>query len=292
MAIYDNGDVKTKNNQLVRKIELNEVLNDDEKEKLLQMHEGRMHGIDGVLENEKRKQEQELDRALKERLDRRHRMREKQHGKDIRREEAEAEKNAAEEFEKNKELEKDRLEKDHNNQVEEILSNSDLVMQRQQLQALDELQETKKRQLNNDLEEQNSQNLEAKKAEIREKYMDGLDDESMQNELKKLMGDEQRNGDAILNQAELEKAAQEQKLKERLALRQQKQEKEIIDAADKVKEEIEKEDIIQTHEREVMATDAHLRLKHQAIQQDGHDGTLPTGCIGLDKEGIPITDKT
>jgi hypothetical protein len=88
-------------------------LNDEEKEKLLQQHEGRMHGIDGVLQNEKRKQEQELDRALKERLDRRHRMREKQHGKDIRREEAEAEKNAAEALETKKETEKDRLVNEH-----------------------------------------------------------------------------------------------------------------------------------------------------------------------------------
>lgn len=59
-----------------------------------------MHGIDNVLEAEKRKQEQELDRALKERLDRRHRMREKQHGKDIRREEAEVEKTTTELLEK------------------------------------------------------------------------------------------------------------------------------------------------------------------------------------------------
>jgi len=34
-AIYDNGDVKTKNNQLVMKVEKNEVLDDAEKERLL-----------------------------------------------------------------------------------------------------------------------------------------------------------------------------------------------------------------------------------------------------------------
>ena len=59
------------------------------------MHEGRMHNIGGMLESERKKQEHELDRALKERLDRRHRMREKQHGKDIRNEEQQVEANAS-----------------------------------------------------------------------------------------------------------------------------------------------------------------------------------------------------
>jgi hypothetical protein len=90
-AIYDNGDTKTKNNQLVVKIGKNQVLDDGEKERILQEHEGRMHNIDNVLDAEKHKQQQELDRALKERLDRRHRMREKIHGKDIRNEETKIE---------------------------------------------------------------------------------------------------------------------------------------------------------------------------------------------------------
>ena len=64
----------------MRKIDSNEVLNEEEKERLLQMHEAQLHNIDSMLETEKRKQEQELDRALKERLDRRHRLKDKMHG--------------------------------------------------------------------------------------------------------------------------------------------------------------------------------------------------------------------
>jgi hypothetical protein len=37
-----------------------------------------------LLDGEKKKQEQELDRALKERLDRRHRLKDKKHGREIR----------------------------------------------------------------------------------------------------------------------------------------------------------------------------------------------------------------
>lgn len=113
-AIYDNGDTKTKNNQLVAKVEKNEILDDAEKERLLQMHEGRMHNITGMLESEKKKQEHELDRALKERLDRRHRMREKQHGKDIRHEEQQVEADAADQIEKKRSEAKERLEKEYN----------------------------------------------------------------------------------------------------------------------------------------------------------------------------------
>jgi hypothetical protein len=39
-----------------------------------------------------------------------------------------------------------------------------------------------------------------------------------------------------------------------------------------------------------VATEAHLRLKQKAKEQDGNDGTLPTGCVGLDKQGLPITN--
>ena len=83
---------------------------------------------------------------------------------------------------------------------------------------------------------------------------------------------------------------QEQKLKERLAKRQKKQEEDIKKETEKVAEEIEKDDVIATNEREVVATEAHLRLKQKAKEQDGHDGTMPQGCVGLDKQGLPITD--
>lgn len=191
-AIYDNGDVKSKNNQLVLKIEQSKKLSDGEKEALLQQHEGRLHNIDNVLDQEKRKQEQELDRALKERLDRRHRLKDKQHGKDIRKEQSVVEKETEEEFEQKKEDQKQKMVQEHDDQVKEILTNSDLVLQRQQLQALEELTEQKKRQAAIDLEQEQAKAVEDKKAAIQKKYMDGQqNEEELTNELKKLMGDQQ-----------------------------------------------------------------------------------------------------
>ena len=98
---------------MVKKIEQSSTLNEEEKERILQQHERGLHNIDNMLEIEKRKQEQELDRALKERLDRRHRLKEKQHGNDIRKEQAVIEKQTHEEFEQKKKETNDDLAKQH-----------------------------------------------------------------------------------------------------------------------------------------------------------------------------------
>ena len=82
-AIYDNGNVKSENNKFVFKVAQNELLNDEEREQLLKAHETGLNNITNVLENEKKRQEQELDRALQERLARRHRLKESQHKLDI-----------------------------------------------------------------------------------------------------------------------------------------------------------------------------------------------------------------
>ena len=78
-AIYDNGNLKSENNKLVVKIAKDKTLTEHQKEMLLKAHELGLHNIQEVLEAEKKRQEQELDRALQERLARRHRIKESQH---------------------------------------------------------------------------------------------------------------------------------------------------------------------------------------------------------------------
>lgn len=78
---------------------------------------------------------------------------------------------------------------------------------------------------------------------------------------------------------------------ERLAKRQKKRKAELdAEAEQLIAAQVEQTDVIANHEREVVATEAHLRLKQKAILQDGTDGLLPTGCLGLDAKGLPITD--
>lgn len=50
-----------------------------------------MMQLDGIMDMDKKRQEQELDRVLKERLERRRKLKEKQHAKEIKEETAVAE---------------------------------------------------------------------------------------------------------------------------------------------------------------------------------------------------------
>jgi len=253
------------------------------------MHEGRMHNIGGMLESERKKQEHELDRALKERLDRRHRMREKQHGKDIRNEEQQVEANASEQLEKKRVEAKERLENEYNEQHAEILENNDMTIQRQRLEALEQLTDDKKKQGLIDLEEEHQKDLIAKKAAIQEKYMSGQNDEDLQRELKRLLNDAQ-NVDTLLTHAESEKTQQEARLQERLRKRQKAKEVEIKEETAKIEKEFDNDDLVAVNDREVVAIEAHLRLKQRSKEENGNDGHLPTGCVGIDKQGAAITD--
>lgn len=76
-AIYDNYDPNSKHNQIVRKIQQDQNLTEEEKEFLMKSHEGNMHNIETIMDNEKKRQDQELDRALKDRVERRRRLKEK-----------------------------------------------------------------------------------------------------------------------------------------------------------------------------------------------------------------------
>ena len=76
-AIYDNGDVNSKANKFVAMVQENINLSDDEKERLLKNQELNLENIKSLMEKEKVHQEQEFDRVLKERLDRRRRLKEK-----------------------------------------------------------------------------------------------------------------------------------------------------------------------------------------------------------------------
>lgn len=97
-AIYDNGDINSRNNKYVAQIQANDNLSAEEKERLLKNHEQNIMQLSGLMDADKKRQEQELDRILKERLERRRKLKEKQHAKEIREEGKDAEKRISEEY--------------------------------------------------------------------------------------------------------------------------------------------------------------------------------------------------
>lgn len=82
-ALYDGGDAKSRHNQIVRQIEQDKDLSEAEKEALLRNHYQNLTGIDELMEAEKRKQEAELERAIKERVERRRKALESKYKKEI-----------------------------------------------------------------------------------------------------------------------------------------------------------------------------------------------------------------
>jgi hypothetical protein len=58
-------------------------MTEDEKKRMIQTHEENMNAISGIMDADKKRQEQELDRILKDRLERRRNLKERQHKKEI-----------------------------------------------------------------------------------------------------------------------------------------------------------------------------------------------------------------
>lgn len=56
-AIYDNGDPNSRNNKYVAQIQSNENLSPEEKERLLKNHEQALMQLDGLMDNDKKRQE-------------------------------------------------------------------------------------------------------------------------------------------------------------------------------------------------------------------------------------------
>lgn len=71
-----------------------------------------------------------------------------------------------------------RLNKEHDNQIKDILSSVDVSQQRNQIQTLEELTEQKKRQVAETLEGEKESLIEQKRAEIYKKYNSGVASEA------------------------------------------------------------------------------------------------------------------
>jgi hypothetical protein len=83
MAIYDDGDVNSKANKFVYTISHDPNLTAEEKEAILREHDEAMLELKMAMEDDRIKQEKELDRALQEKLNRRKRLRGENYKREI-----------------------------------------------------------------------------------------------------------------------------------------------------------------------------------------------------------------
>lgn len=78
-AIYDK-DAGTRENQMVKKIDKSDKLDEDERNRLLAGHQAGLGEIDKLMDDERKRQEQDLDAMLRARLDRRRKRAKDQNG--------------------------------------------------------------------------------------------------------------------------------------------------------------------------------------------------------------------
>lgn len=112
-AIYDGGDANSKANKMVRKIEIDPNLSEEEKMALLAAHEAQLSNIEQLMDADRMKQEQELDRALQERLARRKRNAERFNKKEIKEAQKEAQQEVDNHFEQKTNEVLENLENEH-----------------------------------------------------------------------------------------------------------------------------------------------------------------------------------
>ncbi len=82
VGLYDQN-AKSRQNQIVRQIENDPNLSEAEKEALLRAHNQNLTNIDEMMDAEKRKQDSELEKAIRDRADRRRKALENKYKKEI-----------------------------------------------------------------------------------------------------------------------------------------------------------------------------------------------------------------
>ena len=123
LAIYDGGDPNSRHNQIVKAIENNSKLSEEEKENLLRSHQKQLMQIEDLMADEKRKQDLEMERALKSRIERRRKALENKHKKEIQAEIKEGEKQIKEENDRLRQEGAAQIEAETQEQMDELTNN-------------------------------------------------------------------------------------------------------------------------------------------------------------------------
>jgi hypothetical protein len=125
IAIYDNNDVKSRQNKLVNQIEQDKNLTDAEKETLLRLHNQNLTNIGEMMDADKRKQDAELERAIKDRVERRKKALEAKYKKEITLEIKEGELRIKEDIDERKRQGIKGIDDEINKKIEEAASSGD-----------------------------------------------------------------------------------------------------------------------------------------------------------------------
>lgn len=146
----------------------------------------------------------------------------------------------------------DDLEKQHRAEQDAIYKEQGSgTDQAAKLRELDRKQGDIKKQRVNSLEQERKEAIDKRKAELAAKYLAGADsDEQIREQLKALLGGDAIALEAMMNQADLDKAKAEQQLKERLAARRAEKEARLLAKKQEFEQDVENQDAFEVEEQE------------------------------------------
>jgi hypothetical protein len=161
----------------VAAIQNDPTLSAEEKERLLKNHDANVANLQGMIDADRRRQEQELDRMLKERLERRRKLLEKQHSKEIKAESDEAENRINADYKQKTDDFFAENKAKQASMLQEALKEEDYTAQREGVKQVESECEKEKRDGLAELDSERQGKIEAEKQAIRNKFTVGAKDE-------------------------------------------------------------------------------------------------------------------
>jgi len=264
-AIYDNYDPNSKHNKIVRKIQQDANLTEEEKEFLMKNHEGNMHNIESIMEGEKKRQDQEFDRALRDRMERRKRLKEKLFKKDIKQEQRELEHEIETDINYKRGDALDAVQAEHERALQIMVNaGKDDDYHVKQLEA-----ETEKNRIGalDKIQQERDERIAASKEKVLNDLTKGaVDDQHVQDELRKLIQADQANFEQIIASAQASKKDQDESIAQKVKQRIGENEDRLIAEKAKFDQQLQAQDIIVVTKQESIAEAARLRRREEDVK--------------------------
>ena len=199
-------------------------MTEEEKQRLLRNQEDNLESIKSILDKDKQAQEQEFDKILKERLDRRRRLREKEKAKELAEQTKEQTDQVESEF---AQREKDLIQESKqtlDRRIKQAMDENTFENQREAVKAIEEDEEAKRKAAINDLKADKEAEIKRRKDEVYKKLIMSQEDEAeMREQLMKIKKGDESTIEEMLRKADQEKSNQNSALADKLAARKKAQ---------------------------------------------------------------------
>eukprot|EP00347_Sterkiella_histriomuscorum_P018896 403343756 len=265
-AQYDGGDPNSRHNQIVKAIESNLNLTEEEKENLHRNHQKQLMQIDDLMNEEKLKQSKEMEHALKEHVDKRRKALETKYKKEIKEEIKEQELILKIQIEEDRRNGLAEIEEDIQVRMDELTNNlkdGQAANYRQWVEELKHERETRKQKLNQEMDEEHKVRLKKLKQDVVNKFTQGTQND---NELENMMKNSNPDMEIAIDELKRKKITEENRLKDKLKQRKQELKKKQQDEKERFDAEIMNKDPLLEEELEQKKAALHNLNSNNSFQ--------------------------